>query len=122
MEKKVILIAEDEDINFLLLKYILEKEDFSVVRAVNGIEALDIFHSGIRIDLIIMDIKMPAMTGLDATREIRKHNRDLPIIALTAFALPGDREVCLEAGSNDYISKPINQADFIRKINKLLAV
>ncbi|MDX9930174.1 MAG: response regulator [Bacteroidales bacterium] len=121
MEGKVILVAEDEEFNFLLLKYILEKEGYRVIRALNGVEVLDLFNSGIRIDLIIMDVKMPVMSGLEATIEIRKKNRKLPIIALTAYALPGDREMCMGAGSTDYIPKPIDKTDFLGRVRNLLA-
>jgi len=65
-----------------------------------------------------MDIKMPGMDGLEATKRIRKFNKKIPIIAQTAYALDGDREKTIEAGCNDYISKPVNRAELIRLVNK----
>lgn len=116
----MILIAEDEEFNYLLLKYILEKNGYKTIRASNGIEALEIYRSDLHLDLIVMDVKMPVMSGLEATIEIRKKDKQIPIIALTAYALPGDREMCMEAGSSDYISKPIEKGDFLARVKELI--
>jgi CheY-like chemotaxis protein len=120
MEDTLILIAEDEEFNYLLLKYILEKNGYKTIRASNGVEALEIYRSGQHLDLIVMDVKMPVMSGLEATIEIRKTDSEIPIIALTAYALPGDREMCMEAGSSDYISKPIEKGDFLARVKDLI--
>jgi CheY-like chemotaxis protein len=120
MEDTMILIAEDEEFNYLLLKYILEKNGYKTIRASNGVEALEIYRSGQHLDLIVMDVKMPVMSGLEATIEIRKTDSEIPIIALTAYALPGDREMCMEAGSSDYISKPIEKGDFLARVKDLI--
>lgn len=120
MEDKMILIAEDEEFNYLLLKYILEKNGYKTIRASNGVEALEIYRSDQHLDLIVMDVKMPVMSGLEATIEIRKKDKKIPIIALTAYALPGDREMCMEAGSSDYISKPIEKGDFLARVKDLI--
>ena len=98
MGEKTILIAEDEEFNYLLVKYILEKNGYKTLRASNGEEVLSIYRSGVQIDLIVMDVKMPVLSGLEATAEIRKSDKNIPIIALTAYALPGDKEMCLEIG------------------------
>lgn len=116
----MILIAEDEEFNYLLLKYILEKNGYKTIRASNGVEALEIYRSDQHLDLIVMDVKMPVMSGLEATIEIRKKDKKIPIIALTAYALPGDREMCMEAGSSDYISKPIEKGDFLARVKDLI--
>ena len=121
MEEKMILIAEDEEFNYLLLKYILEKNGYKTIRASNGVEALEIYRSDLHLDLIVMDVKMPVMSGLEATIEIRKKDKKIPIIALTAYALPGDREMCMDAGSSDYISKPIEKGDFLARVKELIA-
>lgn len=121
MKDKVVLIAEDEEFNYLLIKYILEKDGYTTMRASNGIEVIETYNSGARIDLIVMDVKMPVMSGLEATMEIRKKNSSLPIIALTAYALPGDREMCINAGSSDYIPKPIDKADFLNRVRNLIS-
>ncbi len=121
MEERTILIAEDDNFNYLLIKYILEKRGFKTVHAENGMEALEIYRSPERPDLIVMDIKMPVMSGLEATTEVRKSDSDIPIIALTAYALPGDREMCLDAGCSDYIAKPIDKDDFLNRVERLLS-
>lgn len=107
---KKILVAEDTDSNFLLLSIILRKE-YEVIRAVNGEEAISKFKE-VNPDMILMDIKMPIMDGLTATKEIRKIDTNIPIIALTANAYDSDKEKAYEAGCNNYMAKPI-------KTNKL---
>lgn len=103
---KTILVAEDNDSNYMLMTYILKKK-YIVVRAKNGMEAVEAAGSG-GIDLILMDIKMPVMDGLEATRRIKALNPSLPIIALTANAFDSDREVAMEAGCDEFLSKPIS--------------
>ena len=101
-----ILIAEDEESNFLLLKTIL-KRHCNVLQARTGLELLKVFAEK-GADLILLDIKMPEMDGLEATRIIRKVSQEIPIIALTAFAFDDDRVKALEAGCNDYLTKPLS--------------
>ncbi len=108
---KTILIAEDTDSNFLLLNIVLRKK-YNLVRAYNGQEALELFQEN-KPDLILMDIKMPIMDGLDATREIRKTDAEIPIIALTANAFDSDKQKAKEAGCNGYMAKPIVAADLL---------
>ena len=103
---KRILIAEDNDSNYLLMTYIL-KSHYEYIRACNGQEAVDMVESESP-DLILMDLKMPVLSGLEATRLIREKNPSLPIIALTANAFDKDREEAIKAGCNEYMSKPIN--------------
>jgi len=110
---KKILVAEDTESNFLLLSIILRK-DYEILRAFNGAEAVEICRAE-HPDLILMDIKMPYMDGLEATRLIRGYSKDIPIIALTAFAFESDRERAIEAGCNDYLTKPVSQ-EAIEKI------
>ncbi len=119
-ENVVALVAEDDEISFNLINTILENEKFKVIRAYNGHEAVELFNTNTDISIIFMDIKMPVMDGLEATREIRKYNREIPIIAQTAFALSGDREKAMNAGCNDYLSKPLKRADLIRIIEKFM--
>lgn len=102
---KKILVAEDTDSNFLLLSIILRKE-YEVIRAVNGEESISKFKE-VNPDMILMDIKMPIMDGLTATKEIRKIDTNIPIIALTANAYDSDKEKAYEAGCNNYMAKPI---------------
>ena len=115
-EKKVILIAEDDDISYVLLESIFSDENFQLIQAKDGLEAVKLFAQNPGIDLILMDINMPVMNGFEATRKIREINDKIPIIAQTAYALEGDREKSLEAGCSDYISKPIKKKDLLEKI------
>jgi two-component system, sensor histidine kinase and response regulator len=116
-----ILLAEDNLVNQRLTVRILEKRGHTVVVAANGHEALENFARD-RFDLILMDIQMPVMDGLEATRMIRAHEEHAlahtPIIAMTAYAMKGDREKCLAAGMNDYLSKPFNTSDLCAMLEK----
>lgn len=117
---KVILVAEDDDINFFFITMALDKEPFTIIRARNGQEAVEISEKNPEIDLIIMDIKMPVMNGIEATRIIKATNPNKIIVAITAYALVGDREKTMEAGCDDYLSKPIQKSDLIKMINKYM--
>ncbi len=103
---KTILIAEDNESNYILMTYIL-KRSYQIVRAHNGREAVEISEKG-GIDLILMDLKMPVMDGLEATRIIKDATPELPIIMLTANAFENDRLAAMNAGCDDFLSKPIN--------------
>ncbi|MEG0795172.1 MAG: response regulator [Odoribacter sp.] len=103
--QKTILVAEDVESNFLLLKALLGKT-YTMLHALNGQEAIDLFQSE-KPDLILMDVKMPFMDGLEATRQIRQLSLTIPIIALTAFAFDQDRIRTLAAGCNDFLTKPL---------------
>jgi len=115
-----ILVAEDDDINFVYMERLLSKANSNIVRAANGQEAVDIINTGNPVDIILMDINMPFMNGLDATKIIKSVNPDLPIIAVTAYSLSGDRETCLSAGCDDYIPKPIRRDELFGKLNHYL--
>jgi signal transduction histidine kinase/CheY-like chemotaxis protein len=108
LDGRTVLLAEDDVRNIFALSSVLEPLGVKLEIARNGREALE--KLGPEVDLVLMDIMMPEMDGLTAMREIRRESRwrDLPIIALTAKAMPDDREHCLEAGANDYIAKPID--------------
>lgn len=113
-----ILIAEDVESNFLLLKVLIGKK-YKLLHAWNGIEAIKLFNEE-KPDLILMDIKMPEMDGLEATRIIREKSKDIPIIALTAFAFNDDRTRTLEAGCNDFLTKPISSLLLKETLEKYL--
>ena len=117
---KTILIAEDEISNYELLIIYLEDLDVNTLWAKDGEEAVSICGSNSNIDLVLMDIKMPKMNGLDATTIIKKTRPNLPIIAQTAFVLHGDDEKAFEAGCNDYIGKPIKRRDLYTLLAKYL--
>lgn len=117
---KTILIAEDEYSNYELLIVYLEDLEVKTLWARDGEEAVSICESNSNIDLVLMDIKMPKMNGLDATSKIRKSRPNLPIIAQTAFVLHGDDAKAFEAGCNDYIGKPIKRRDLYTLLSKYL--
>jgi CheY-like chemotaxis protein len=115
LEGRRILVVEDDVRNVYALTNILEPRGALVEIARNGREALDILeksttHAGHAIDLVLMDVMMPVMDGLTATREIRKKPewKTLPVITLTAKAMPDDQQRCIEAGANDYMAKPLD--------------
>jgi CheY-like chemotaxis protein len=116
-----ILVAEDEESNYRYIEKLLKKAGFDLLRANNGLEAVEYVEIDGKINLILMDIKMPVMNGVEATREIKKMKPQIPIIATTAFAIPGDREVFLKAGCDDYIPKPIRANELIDMIMSHLA-
>lgn len=119
-----LLLAEDNPINQKVILKILSSAGFNATPVINGSEALAKYTQN-DFDLILMDIQMPEMDGLEVTANIRKMNKpkqDVPIIAITAHALIGDREKCLKAGMNEYISKPIKSFELLRMIDKLLKV
>ena len=116
-----VLIAEDVESADMFLTVVLKKISKEILHSKTGIEAVDICRKNPDIDLILMDIKMPAMNGYEATRKIREFNNDVVIIAQTAYALYGDNEKALEAGCNDYISKPIKRNELLMMIEKLFA-
>jgi len=107
---KRVLLVDDDVRNVFALTSLLERHNMAVLTAENGREALELVQKTPDVDAVLMDIMMPEMDGYDTTRAIRKMPRfkDLPIIALTAKAMRGDREKCLEAGASDYIAKPVN--------------
>ena len=110
--KHIVLIAEDGDVNFLFLQMILQKMQgytFTIHRAKNGKEAVDLCQENKMIDLVLMDIKMPIMDGYDATRAIKKIRPDLKIVAQTAYSTEDDIKKALDAGCDDFLSKPVDQ-------------
>ncbi len=117
--KLKILIAEDESTSSNLLRIILQKISKETFQTKTGKEAVDIFRLNPDIDLVLMDLKMPEMNGFDATKIIRSLNKDVVIIAQTAYALSGDREKAIDAGCNDYITKPIDKENLLSMIERL---
>ncbi len=116
-----VLIVEDDEVSDLHLTILLKKTTGKILHARTGLEAIDLCKNNPGINLILMDIKMPEMNGYEATREIRKFNNKVIIFAQTAFALLGDREKAMDAGCNDYISKPIQKEELMKKIEKYLS-
>lgn len=121
---KQILLAEDNSTNRLIISKFLEKLEHNVDFAENGMQAVEM-HAQKHYDLILMDIQMPIMGGYEATRKIRllkKQNSKVPIIALTAHAMKEAKKKCIEAGMDDYITKPVNKETLVRMIRKYLPV
>jgi len=117
MEALIVLVAEDEDPNFYYLEEVLSCLGINVLRAENGIEAIEKYKSN-KIDFILMDINMPKMNGYEAVAEIRKLDGNIPIIAQTAFAMKEDRLNAIDSGCTDYIAKPINRHELRKMIEK----
>jgi CheY-like chemotaxis protein len=108
--KRTVLLVDDDARNIFALTTILENQEMDVVSATNGRQAIAIIESTPDLSVVLMDIMMPEMDGYETMREIRRDARfrTLPILALTAKAMKGDREKCLQAGASDYIAKPVN--------------
>jgi len=119
MKKLKILIAEDEEFADKILRFILNDYCDEILHAKTGSEAVELCQKNPDIDLVLMDIRMPVMNGYQATKEIKKTNDNIKIIAQTAYALKGDREKAIDAGCDDYISKPIDNKTLIKLIKKL---
>jgi two-component system, cell cycle response regulator DivK len=119
-KNKVILIAEDEEVNYKFLEAVLRKTNIQIYRAKTGREAVEFCKNFSKIDLVLMDIKMPEMNGLDATKLIKESRPDLPIIAQTAFIAQEEMIRCEESGCNDILNKPIEIKILLRKIGDLL--
>lgn len=115
-----VLVAEDESNNFFFLKELLHETGVRIIHADNGAKAVEIFGLNPQIQLILMDIKMPVLNGIEATKMIRAIDSKIPIIALTAYAMAGDKENCLAAGCNGYLSKPLIKDDLLSIIELYL--
>jgi len=122
MKNKIILLVEDNEMNRDMLSRRLIKKGYEVVMALDGEQALEMTRAEAP-DLILMDISLPGLDGWEATRRLKAmpETQAIPIIALTAHAMAGDREKCLEAGCNDYDTKPVEFPRLLDKIQGLLA-
>jgi len=114
-----ILIAEDEDLNYKVLDSVLTRTKAHLIRAKDGISAVEICRNQ-KVDLVLMDVQMPGMDGYEATQEIKKLNNRTPVIAQTSFAMTGEKEKCLKSGCDDFISKPLNIQDLLKKIEHFI--
>jgi CheY-like chemotaxis protein len=110
LRNRRVLVVDDDARNIFALTTVLENQDMEVVSATNGRQAIELIQTTPDLSVVLMDIMMPEMDGYETMREIRKDPRFrmLPILALTAKAMKGDREKCLDAGASDYIAKPVN--------------
>ena len=115
---KKILVAEDNDSNFMLMTYIL-KRHYEFTRAHNGKEAVEMVKTE-RPDAVLMDLKMPIQDGLEATRQLKAEFPDLPVIAVTANAFNTDRIMAMEAGCDEFLTKPVNAELCLKTIAKVV--
>jgi PAS domain S-box-containing protein len=114
---KTILVAEDDAANYYFIESLLKRTNASIKWAKDGFQAIDILKSNETYDLIFMDIRMPGMNGIDTTLKIRENDKQIPVIALTAYAFTNDRNAALRAGCNDYLSKPVT----VKALSSILA-
>ena len=121
--KGKILVIEDNEQNLYLVRYILEKRDYEVFAALDGKSGIDM-AALLKPDLILLDIQLPVMDGYAVARNLRGNPdlADTPIVAVTSYAMPGDREKVMEAGCNGYIEKPIDPDTFVAKIEQHFTV
>lgn len=117
---KTAIVAEDAEINFFLLRKILEKTGINILRAANGRECVEIFRQNPGVSLILMDMRMPVMDGYQAAAEILKADPKVPIIAQTAFDMMGERQRILDIGCADFVSKPIDRRLLLQSIAKVI--
>jgi len=118
---RVILIVEDDPRNLKLIRDLLQIKGYTTLEATDGKQGVDMARAKMP-DLILMDIQMPVMDGFEATSILKADpvTKSITIVALTAFAMQGDREKCIEAGFNDYITKPLDTRAFMTKIKEYL--
>jgi CheY-like chemotaxis protein len=121
--RRILIVDDDIRNTFALVSY-LETLDMNIYTAENGFDALDILQKNDQIEMVLMDIMMPVMDGYETMRKMKENQvtADIPIIAVTAKAMKGDLEKCLEAGASDYISKPVNLAALLEKMERLISV
>lgn len=118
---KTVLVVEDNELNMKLFHDLLDVQGYRVLQAINGPEALVLAREH-RPDLILMDIQLPEQSGLDVTREIKADEelREIPVIAVTAFAMKSDEQRIRDGGCEDYIAKPISVPVFLEKVKRYL--
>ncbi len=116
--KLKILIAEDDEVSEMVIDSFIKLFSKEVLKAQTGLEAVNACRKNPDLDLILMDIRMPEMNGYEATQQIRQFNKEVVIIAQTAFGLAGDRQKSIESGCNDYITKPINKVELQAMIHR----
>jgi len=119
--KETLLIIEDNEQNLYMMRFLLEKSGFTVISATNGREGIQMaLHHKPR--AILLDIQLPEMDRYEVARELKKHEelKGVPIIAVTSYAMPGDREKILAAGANGYIEKPIDPDTFVDEVRKYI--
>jgi CheY-like chemotaxis protein len=120
LKSKCILVAEDDDTNFYLLNEYLSFTEAEIIWAQNGLEVCQKCKQISNVDIILMDLQMPLMSGFEAMQQIKTEQPEIPIIAITAYAMSGDREKGLKAGFNEYLSKPVTRKILMETILKYI--
>ena len=120
LQNKKILIVEDDDMNFIYLNQIFKIAQISIIRAKTGHEAIEMAQLNREIDLILMDIQLPDINGIEVTEKIRKFNSDLPIIAQTASRRDDEKDTFLNAGFTDILAKPFKMEELLSKIEEYI--
>ena len=120
--EKTILIAEDDHFSYIYLKEILNGTKINVIYAENGLRAFSECLKNTEISVVLMDIKMPVVNGLESTRLIKKYKPHIKVIAQTAFAMPEDKQRCINAGCDDYITKPVIPEELFTKLIRVFTL
>lgn len=121
IKNRTVLVVEDDDMNVIIAKKLLQRWEIHVLVAANGVEAIDIIiNKNEKVDLILMDIHMPLMSGYAATEHIRNTGNSIPILALTASAMDEIKEKIMQYGMDDYILKPINPEELLSKLIRFI--
>lgn len=116
----IIMLVEDEESNMVYLKSIFRNKPIKLLQAYNGEEALAVFRQNPDIDLVLMDLKMNVMNGFEATKLLKQLKPNLPVIAVTAYALPSDKTKAFNAGCDDYITKPFRKDALVEVMGKYI--
>ena len=119
-QNKTILIVEDEETNYMFLHQVLRRHHPEILWVTNGEDAVETCNTNPDIDLVLMDIKMPKMSGTMATEQIKKTRPNLPIIVQTAYALVSERQQIIESGCDEYITKPIRIKELLELVDKYI--
>lgn len=115
---KVILIVEDEDINYFIIEKLLANSNVKILWAKNGQKAVDLCTSKEKIDIVLMDLQLPVMNGYEAIKQIKMVRPELPIIVQTAYAMKSNMDKGFEAGCDEYVTKPYSEETLLSLINK----
>ncbi|MCF8223491.1 MAG: response regulator [Bacteroidales bacterium] len=118
--RNTILVVDDEPVNRLYFNALLEKLKYNVIEAENGKAAVEIYKNDQNIDLVIMDIKMPVMSGIEATRLIKNFDPEVPLIVVSAMTMAKEGVDAIEAGADRYLSKPVNREDFLSVVKSCM--
>ena len=116
---KTILVVEDEKYNFMLIKAMLSKYNYKIIHAMDGLEGVNICKANSEIDLVLMDIRLPVMDGIEATKQIKQYRPDMPVIVITAYALKSDEDRIWSSGCDEYMTKPLSKDKIFNLLNRI---